>query len=130
MATSFVHGFELPGVRLLTARADADLASRTPDWVINVTIEPDLETGNTKCNVYYPNQGCDLEAVELIISVWFAGLLTDEDFYDRYPEFKQAPDPVEVDRLLAEKKAEHAFLKSIEARCMELYRKRTNAISA
>lgn len=133
MPPLFVHCFALPGVRILTAHADAGLATQTPYWVNNVVLCPNTKTGNTDCKVYYypTSTVCtDLEAVELIISVWFTGLLTDDDFYARYPEFKRALDTVEADRLLAEAQAEHAFLKAIEERCKALYLKRASYGSA
>ena len=126
-----VHTFQLPGVKHLSPYADADIASRTPDCVLNIELLANTEDGNTCCKVYYcPGQECDLESVELIISVWYSGLLPDEDFYSRHPDFRLAQDREEAERLLAEAQAEHAFLKAIEAKCRALYEERMNPVSA
>ena len=125
-----VHTFQLPGVKHLSSYADADIASRTPGCVLNIELLANTEDGNTCCKVYYcPGQKCDLESVELIISVWYSGLLPDEDFYSRHPAFRLAQDRDDAERLQAEAQAEYTFLKAIEARCKELYQKRASSIS-
>lgn len=125
------HKFQLPGVKYVTSQDDADLAKITPIGVTNVTLDPDTNTGNTACTVYYnPHSRCDPEVVELIVSVWYSGLLTDEVFYDRYPEFKQSQDSVEGESYLIDAKAETDFLNIIKARCEALYKKRVGSVSA
>lgn len=125
-----VHTFQLPGVKNLSSYADADIARRTPCWVLNIELLANTKDGNTCCKVYYcPGKDRDLESVELIISVWYSGLLPDEDFYSRYPAFRITQEREEAGRLLAEVQAEHAFLMAIEASCKEIYLKRTNMFS-